>query len=387
MGTVYRALDRQTGEPVAIKVLHARLSENPNAHFRLATEFRAASALEHPNVVRALAVENDGETSFLVYELVAGRSVADWLDANGPMPEEAAVRIVTQVAQALHYAHERRVIHRDVKPDNILLLEDGKAKLTDFGLAKDAAIENPDLTQPATGLGTPHYMAPEQFSEAKSADARCDVYSLAATLYTMLTNRKPFDAKTPVVILTNKELFRLAPIREFAPAVSEPLETAVRAALNPDPAERPATCLDFFKRLTGRPDRGWSNSTSSLALPVDERRAAARVAVVVGSVAVLSPDAVGDSGSQEFWPLVVRDVSATGLGVLLARRFEPGTRFAVELGALPGRPEVRLPATVVRVESEQAGHWVHGCRFDAPLAPADLERLVSESSGAGERGG
>src|SRR2546423_5212521 len=128
-GTVYRGLDRETGMPVAIKVLDAKLSENPTLHRRLAVEFQAASVLDHPNIVRALAAEIDGETSYLVYELVEGGSLGAWIDAHGAVPEDTALRITTQMTQALHFAHMRHVIHRDVKPDNILLLADGKAKL------------------------------------------------------------------------------------------------------------------------------------------------------------------------------------------------------------------------------------------------------------------
>ena len=137
MGTVFRATDRQTGREVAIKVVKATLSENPMLHHRLAQEFRAATQLEHPNIVRAIEIDTDGSTSYLVFELVDGIDLGQRIENTGRLPEAEAVRIVTQVAQALHYAHLRQVIHRDVKPDNILVLPDGRAKLTDFGLAKD----------------------------------------------------------------------------------------------------------------------------------------------------------------------------------------------------------------------------------------------------------
>src|SRR6185436_14269334 len=122
---------------VAIKVLKQCLKDNATLHHRLAREFKAACELEHPNIVRALAFETDGDLSYLVYELVEGGSLADRLEKHSRLPEDVSILIITQIAQALHYAHERQVIHRDVKPDNILLLASGKAKLTDFGLAKD----------------------------------------------------------------------------------------------------------------------------------------------------------------------------------------------------------------------------------------------------------
>jgi len=205
MGTVYAAFDRFTGANVAVKVLHAPLSENPTLHMRLAREFKSATKLEHPNIVRALDFGTDGKLSYLVFELVAGESLGAMAERTGPMPEVKAVRVITQMVQALQYAHHAQVIHRDVKPDNILILPDGRAKLTDFGLAKDFT-ETQVLTQGAKALGTPHFMAPEQFADARKVGPSADVYSLAATLYTLLTAQLPFDAKGGVAcILANKE--------------------------------------------------------------------------------------------------------------------------------------------------------------------------------------
>ena len=380
-GTVYRALDRRTGLPVAIKVLRAKLSENPTLHRRLANEFRAASALDHPNIVRALSVENDGEISYLVYELVEAGSLGDRIEQHGRLPEDIAVRIITQIAQALHYAHERQVVHRDVKPDNILILPDGKAKLTDFGLAKDHGDASQDLTRHASGLGTPHFMAPEQFASAKTADARCDVYSLAATLYNTVTGQIPFDADFPLAILTNKELLRLKPAKSLAPGLSERVDAAIRTGLDPNPARRPASCLEFFKLLTGRARIKDPAVTATpapkpgKAAPEDERRTTARYALKVGSCAVVNPDVHPGGTGEEKWPLVVRDVSAGGVGLLLARRFEPGTELAVEITIGPGRPQ-RFAARVVRVTSDRAGHWVHGCTFDTPLTPIQLKTVL-----------
>ncbi|MDB5313714.1 MAG: prkC 37 [Gemmataceae bacterium] len=374
-GTVYRACDRQTGQLVAVKVLHVRLSENPVLHRRLALEFRAASGLEHPNIVRALAADTDGETSYLVYELVEAGSLGARIEKHGRLPADVAIRIITQIAQALHYAHERQVVHRDVKPDNILLLPDGKAKLTDFGLAKDYTDASQDLTRHASGLGTPNFMAPEQFANAKTADARCDVYSLAATLYNAVTGRLPFDAKSPLAILTNKELFRLPPARSLAPELSERADAAIRAALDPNPDRRPASCLEFFKRLAGR--RRVKDGSTPKEVPVPpggERRTSPRFAVEVGSCAVADPG-VHPGGVEEAWPLVVRDVSAGGIGVLLARRFEPGTALAIELAGEAGGQPVRLPVRVVRVDAERAGHWIHGCTFAGPLTAGQLRAL------------
>ena len=380
-GTVYRAFDRVARREVAVKVLRPSLTENPTQHHRLAQEFRAATALEHPNIVRALEMDNDGHVSYLVYELVEGVSLGDRIEKRGKMPEAAAVRLAAQIAQALHYAHLRNVVHRDVKPDNILVLPDGRAKLTDFGLAKDHN-NDMDLTRAASGLGTPNFMAPEQFADAKTVGPRADVYALAATLYAAVTGRVPFAAKTPFATLVKKE--RDVPsVRAVVPELSARLDAAIRAALRPEPKERPRSCLEFFTLLTARPrfddgsDDDLPPSTVVIARPAVERRGWVRHELGVGSCGVIDTAVChGGAENEEYWPLVIRDVSAGGTGVLLARRFEPGTELNIEFSAGPGAPPRRMLARVVRVVPEKAGHWLHGCAFPVPLTDAQLDSLL-----------
>jgi serine/threonine protein kinase len=372
-GTVYRAYDRETQDHVAIKVLSARLTDNPTLHRRLVVEFQAASALEHPNIVRALDCQTDGEVSYLVYELVEGGSLGDRIEKCGKVSEEEAIPIITQLTQALHYAHERRIIHRDVKPDNVLLTAAGIIKLTDFGLAKDYNNFSQDITRPASALGTPHFMAPEQFADAKTADARCDIYSLAATLYNLLTGKLPFDAKTAVAILSNKELMRLPNPRAVSPAISKAMDAAIMAALNPNPDLRPASCLEFFSLLTTRRVPGHGVRKPGPSADGGERRADARFVIRVGCSTVIDPNIHG--GGEEKWPLLIRDLSASGVGILMARRFEPQTELAIECAAGPHGKTERLPARIVRVEAAAAGHWVHGCEFIRPLTDEQLRSL------------
>ena len=380
VGTVYRARDRQTGQRVAVKVLRTKVSDNPTVHQRFAREFRAATQLEHPNIVRALDMGTDGTLSFLVYELVEGESLGDRVESKGPLPEGEAVRVTTQIAQALHYAHLRLVIHRDVKPDNILVLPDGRAKLTDFGLAKDYNCDE-ELTRHATGLGTPNYMAPEQFADAKSVGPRSDVYSLAATLYAVVTGILPFAAKTSFAILVKKER-EIPSVRAKNPALSERLDAAIRHALQPEPKDRPRSCLEFFKLLTSKTrfdDGNADELPASAAVPTagSERRAWVRHTLDVGSCGVVDTSVAGGCPeSEEFWPLVIRDLSVGGIGVLLARRCELGTELSVELSAGPGAAPRRLVAKVVRVVSEKAGPWVHGCAFAKPLTEEELTNLL-----------
>src|SRR5262249_1895322 len=139
---------------------------------------------------------DNGDTPYLVMEFVEGESLGQKLEREGRMPEVDSIRIIAQVAQGLHRAHKNGLIHRDVKPDNILVTPDGVAKLADLGLVKEADTDL-NLTKTGRGLGTPHFMAPEQFRNAKNADVRCDIYSLGATLYMMVTGELPFKSNGP----------------------------------------------------------------------------------------------------------------------------------------------------------------------------------------------
>jgi serine/threonine protein kinase len=385
MGTVFRARDRNTGMAVAIKVLKATLAENPMMHHRLAQEFRAATQLEHPNIVRAIEIETDGSTSYLVFELVEGLDLGQRIENAGPMPEEAAVRIVTQIAQALHYAHLKQVIHRDVKPDNILVLPDGRAKLTDFGLAKDYN-NDLDLTRHASGLGTPHFMAPEQFASAKTATVRCDVYSLGATLYNALTGELPFDAEFGLAILANKEKDPPS-VRKVVPGISQRVDDAIRQALDKNPSKRPESCLDFFRLLTarsrfddGRDSTALSRNSPAVSPPKSaeaNRRAWIRHELSFGACATIDTAVFGGGeDTEEIWPLTIRDVSIGGVGVVLARRFEAGTELMIEVGTGPSSTPRRLPVKVVRIEPDSVGHWVHGCAFASPLSEDELNALL-----------
>ncbi len=249
MGGVYRARNRLTGEIVAIKIMPAHMAANPVLLKRFEQEFRAASKLDHPNIVRALDF-GGGVTPFLVMEFVEGESLGQKIERDGKMPEAEAIRIIAQVAQGLHRAHKQNIIHRDVKPDNILLRPDGVAKLADLGLVKETDTDL-NLTKTGRGLGTPHFMAPEQFRNAKNADIRCDIYSLGATLYMMVTGELPFRSNGPLDAWMKKIQNDLTPPRRLVPSLSERIDWAIMRAMSADPDKRPDTCREFVEDLTG----------------------------------------------------------------------------------------------------------------------------------------
>lgn len=254
MGGVYKARHDQTGQLVAIKIMPPHMANNAVLLRRFEQEFRAASRLSHPNVVRAIEYGDSPKGPYLVMELVEGESLGTRLERDGAMPSVEAIRLISQVAQGLHRAHKEGMVHRDVKPDNILIREDGVAKLADLGLVKEVEADL-NLTRTGRGLGTPHFMAPEQFRNAKNADIRCDIYSLGATLYMMVTGELPFRSNGPLDAWMKKINNDLTPPREIDPTIPDRVEWAILRAMSADPEKRPMSCREFVEDLTGHSTR------------------------------------------------------------------------------------------------------------------------------------
>jgi serine/threonine protein kinase len=187
-------------------------------------------------------------------ELVEGECLGERLEREGRFSEDEALRIIVQVSHGLHRAHRQGLIHRDIKPDNIMLTSDGKAKVLDLGLAKDVegAME---LTATGRGLGTPNFMAPEQFRNAKHVDIRSDVYSLAATLYQLVTGEVPFGEGDPVQLMMRMVKNELPSPRSLVPSLSERTDWTIRRAMSARPDSRPATCREFVEDLLGQSTR------------------------------------------------------------------------------------------------------------------------------------
>jgi serine/threonine protein kinase len=251
MGTVYRGRNRRTGETVAVKLVSPQVANNVVFLQRFEKEYNAARNLNHPNIVRALDYGTSSGRPFLVMEFIQGESIGQRIERLGRLPEDEALRLIGKAAQGLEQAHKQGLIHRDIKPDNIMVTVDGQVKIADLGLVKEVEAEV-NLTRTGRGLGTPHFMAPEQFRNAKHADVRCDVYSLAATLYMMLTGKMPFHSSGPLDAFMKKVQNDLTPARKLNPAVSEQCERAIRRAMDADPEQRPASCSEFVADLMGQ---------------------------------------------------------------------------------------------------------------------------------------
>jgi serine/threonine protein kinase len=364
MASVYRASNPKTGEVVAIKVVPPAAG-GLKALPRFEQEIAATLGLSHPHLVRGLDYGADGETSFLVMEYVEGESLGDRIHRLKILPEDEAVEIITQVASALDYVHRLGIIHRDVKPDNILLSTGGVAKLTDLGLMKDTAA---DLNITRAGLGTPNFMAPEQFSEAKTAGVRCDVYSLGATLYMAVTGVVPFKARTDLVMFKKKLTNDIRSPRELVPALRQEVDVAIRRSLRADPDQRHASVSEFIEALTGSP----LPAPADFAAPSGiERRASVRYeSNVAGRCA-----AVGGRDDRG-WTAQVKDVSVTGMGLLVNRRFEPNSVLLVEVEAEDENPAQTFMVRVVRAQEIGGGQWLLGGMFGRQIDEDDVKGLL-----------
>jgi serine/threonine-protein kinase len=254
MAQVYEGTDTVLGRTVAIKVLAPQYARDDAFVARFRREAQAAAKLNHPGVVSVYDTGSDDGVHYIVMEYVAGRTLAQVLEQEGRLQPERAAEIAAQVAHALSFAHAAGIIHRDVKPANIMLAPSGGVKVMDFGIAR--ALSSQTLTQTATVLGTASYLSPQQ-AQGEAVDARSDIYSLGVVLYEMLTGRPPFTGDTPVAVAYKhvRENPRLP--SELVPEVSPELDAVVMKALAKNPANRYATASemaeDLERALRGEP--------------------------------------------------------------------------------------------------------------------------------------
>lgn len=248
MATVYRAHDTILNRSVAIKVLEQSLTVDPKAVERFRREAVTAANLEHPSIVRVYDVQQQGNIHFITMRFVQGTTLRDILRDTGSLPLPAALNIIKPVASALHYAHRNGVIHRDVKPGNILVEPDGTVLLTDFGIAHAADNAQASLTAAGLVMGTADYLAPEQIA-GRPAEARSDIYSLGVVLYEMLTGVTPFGGEHTAAILYRQVHDQPAPVRSINPRLPSELQPIVDRVLAKNPASRYSDPLDLARDL------------------------------------------------------------------------------------------------------------------------------------------
>jgi len=247
MSSVFRAHDRLLDRKVALKVLHQQYSEDEEYVERFRREARAVAALSHPNIVTVIDRGEHEGRQFIVFEYIDGENLKALIQRRGPAPVTTALELAMQIARGLSFAHQQGLVHRDVKPQNVLLNGDGQAKVTDFGIARSLDVQQ-GMTQTGTVLGTSDYIAPEQ-AQGQRVDEHTDVYSLGVVLYEMLTNEVPFPGENFVAVAMRHINEEPPSIRDKRPDVSPRFEAAVQRAMAKRPEDRFQTMADFCREL------------------------------------------------------------------------------------------------------------------------------------------
>jgi eukaryotic-like serine/threonine-protein kinase len=250
MAEVVAAHDRRLGRDVAIKLIRPEQLADPTSHERLLREARAAAALHHPHTVAVHDVGEDGGRPFIVMELVKGDTLQDRLRDGTRLSADETVAIGSAVLEALQTAHEHGLVHRDVKPSNVLLSDSGHIKLADFGIAKALDTTDAGLTTTGQVIGTPRYLAPEQAAGGPATPAS-DLYSLGAVLYECLAGRPPFDGPSALAVALAHQRASFPPLREVAPDVPGSVADTVERALSKDPQQRFADADQMRAGLRG----------------------------------------------------------------------------------------------------------------------------------------
>jgi eukaryotic-like serine/threonine-protein kinase len=247
MSSVFRAHDRLLDRKVALKVLHQQYSEDEEYVERFRREARAVAALSHPNIVTVIDRGEHEGRQFIVFEYIDGENLKALIQRRGPAPVVTALELAMQIGRGLSFAHQQGLVHRDVKPQNVLLNGDGQAKVTDFGIARSLDVQH-GMTQTGTVLGTSDYIAPEQ-AQGQRVDEHTDVYSLGVVLYEMLTNEVPFPGENFVAVAMRHINEEPPSARDKRPDVSPRLEAAVQRAMAKRPEDRFQTMADFCREL------------------------------------------------------------------------------------------------------------------------------------------
>jgi Protein kinase domain len=300
MGVVYRAHDPQLGRTVALKTLRRDLALPPEQYADLKKRFyqeaTAAGRLNHPNLVAVHDVVELDDIPYMVMEYVEGQTLAHLIAAEGSLSPERAVSLIVQVCRALHYAHARGVVHRDIKPGNILVDGSGQAKVSDFGIAR---ISGSDVTQTGALLGTPAYMSPEQLN-GRVVDGRSDLFSLTVALYEAVTGVNPFKADDIVAVLARIATATPAPARERNPAVSPALDAVLARGMAKHPTgryENAQALADALARALERP----GEVVPAPGTPAGARPPRRWLRMALGAAAALVALGVGTAAAWDWW--------------------------------------------------------------------------------------
>ncbi len=363
-GVVYDAEHIELQRPVALKVLNSELTQDPTLCARFQQEARTAAAIGHPNIVQIFDLGQDQHGAFIAMEKLDGEELSARIARSHPLPEAWVARVGAEIADAMAPAHERGVIHRDIKPQNVFLVRQGRredmVKVIDFGIAKlvDHRVKAGDLTTTGQLFGTPRFMAPEQFRSTRDVDARADIYAIGALLYRSLTSAYPFDAPTYPELLLMIMSDTPAPLRRLRPDVSERMEWIVAKAMSKNPDQRFASARELADALLEHAEhleRGQpALPVASAPTPAEKPKSSLMAPVLVlGAVGVLLLGALVSAGVYVFQSrdaMVTTSTNAprvsTPAPIEAARSTAPAT-FHVSLTAVPANAELVLDGTTV----------------------------------------
>ncbi|MEO5616743.1 MAG: protein kinase [Candidatus Eisenbacteria bacterium] len=371
MGEVYRARDSRLGRDVAVKVLPEHLSANPEVRARFEREAKAVSSLNHPHICTLHDVGREGDTDYLVMELVEGESLAQRLE-RGALPAPDVLRLGAQIADALDRAHRAGVVHRDLKPGNVMLTRSG-AKLMDFGLARATGLagatgsgsmlatmtHSPTVAAPLTAegsiVGTFQYMAPEQL-EGKEADARADLWALGCVLYEMATGRRAFDGRSQASLISAIMSSEPAPASQLAPASPPALDHLIGRCLAKDADDRWQTARDLMHELRAISEGG--SQSVARAQAVASRSGRTRLPWAIAGISAIAAAVLA-------FVVVSRNL-VPSLPVQLSLTAPEHAQFPVFASMAAISPDGRSVAFCATDSSGQRGIWLR--RLEAPEA-------------------
>ncbi len=355
MGTVYEGVHAESGEPAAVKLLSEAFVHEPDFRQRFEAEIEALRKLNHPHIVRLFGFGQQGDHLFYAMELVAGSSLETELGRGRVFAWREVLRIGIQVAQALRHAHDRGVIHRDIKPGNLLLTAEGEVKLSDFGIAR--LFGSRGHTIAGSVLGTAEFMSPEQ-ADGRAVSPRSDLYSLGGVLYVLLTRRPPFRGKSLPEILLKQRLEEPPPVGDLVPDVPAELQQVIGQLLAKDPERRIATAEALARRLEAI-DRELPAVASVMPAPAGRAAPAA-----VASPEELPSTVVTENVLPPAPP--VPPAPAGGVGSVAAPREPAETAVVGPLPPLPPAPEAPPAAAAIK----PAGRFT-------PVGEGELDRAES----------